>query len=232
MEEYRNESNKQKNNDGMYRLLKVVSISYRFVAALLIVSSFGLVLTNYSTDIWYRVDASAVESDTRSLLKAVNDEEIMSLRRDPKSDYSKAKKLPPIDKNLPTEPTLIIPSIGVNGRLHEGEDIESELKKGLVRHHGAGTPMSNNQMPVLLMAHRFGYASWSESFRNSQSFRNLPDLNPGDEIIYVYQQRAFRYKVTRVFESESIVSVQEDMILYTCKFFNNEKRIVVTANLI
>jgi sortase (surface protein transpeptidase) len=215
-------------NDIYYRLLQKLLGAYKIGAVVLIVSAFCLLIVNFSPNLWYYIDGGAVSADTKTLVGTVEAEKLVSTVKTSAQNYSAAKALPPVDTSLPKEMTLIIPSIGVNAKIHLGKDGEKELEKGVWQPPSLGNPLSNN--PMLLASHRYGYLSWSNDFRTKNSFYNLPRLNPGDEIIIAYQQRAFKYKITKKYEDDKIIAPNTDMVLYTCKFFRSSERIIVLAD--
>ncbi len=145
--------------------------------------------------------------------------------RDLRSEIS----LPPLDLSLPTKNGLIIESIGVRGELQEGEDWQNLLKKGIWRVPNFAAPNSNNNQPIILAAHRWGYLEWSNSFRKLNSFYNLPKLKESDKIEIVWDQRKYEYKVTGISTGTAIESYKHDLILYTCQLWNSPVRFFVYA---
>lgn len=138
--------------------------------------------------------------------------------------------LPELDPSLPKENGLIIDKIGVRGQIHEGEDWQNILKKGIWRAPGVATPTSDNQMPIILAAHRWGYLDWSSSFRKLNSFYNLPKLAVGDTIKIIWEQREYEYKVYAVTTGTAIPEYNANLILYTCQLWNSPLRFFVLAN--
>jgi len=137
--------------------------------------------------------------------------------------------LPAKDPSLPTKNTLVIPGIGVNGPINEGSDSKKALYKGIWRHPEWGTPLEDNR-PTIIAAHRFGYIEWSQEFRKTQSFFNLPNMKVGDTFSVIWDQREFKYEVKRVEEANAIYTADSDMILYTCKYLKSPVRIIVYAD--
>ncbi|WKZ29889.1 MAG: sortase [Candidatus Dojkabacteria bacterium] len=137
--------------------------------------------------------------------------------------------LPPVDPNLPKTNTLLIPSIGVNGPIHEGQDSKRALYRGMWRTPDWGNPEDFTK-PTVLAAHRFGYIEWTNEFRKTNSFFNLPKLKPGDTFTVIWNQRKFEYVVRRVEEVTLINPANTDMILYTCKYLKSPIRIVIFAD--
>jgi len=137
--------------------------------------------------------------------------------------------LPDIDPSLPKDNGLIIDKIGVQGLLHEGTDWENILKEGVWRVPDFGTP-ENNDLPIILAAHRWGYLSWSAAFRKLNSFYNLPKLAVGDTIKIIWGQRPYEYKVYSVETGTTITEYKANLILYTCQLWNSPIRFFVYAN--
>jgi sortase (surface protein transpeptidase) len=225
--------------DIYYKILIKILKVYKAGGVLLVTAAFLILLLNFSPNIWYTVDAGEIDSDTevlinsvhlRPILQRVDESMVMATNRTMKTNnnFTTARKLPDKDPNLPTEPTVIIEKIGVNAVLHRGTDGESELDKGVWMPPGMPDPMS--QEPILLLAHRFGYLSWSGEFRKTNSFYNLPKLAAGDEIIIIWDQRPFKYEVKDRFDAAGNITFSNDLILYTCKFFRSQERIVVIAD--
>ena len=137
--------------------------------------------------------------------------------------------LPDIDPSLPKENGLLIDKIGVQGQIHEGTDWENILKLGVWRVPDFGTP-EDNQTPIILAAHRWGYLDWSAAFRKLNSFYNLPKLAVGDTIKIIWGQRPFEYKVYSVETGTKITEYKANLILYTCQLWNSPVRYFVYAN--
>jgi sortase (surface protein transpeptidase) len=142
-------------------------------------------------------------------------------------------KLPPVNENLPAGEWLEIPSVGVKTQIGEAAFAEYEkvLKKGVWRVPELGSPLAQDQ-PMVLVAHRYGYLAWTDSYRRQNSFYNLPKLKPGDEIRVNWEQRTFVYRVTKVEEGEDIKDYSGDLVLYTCKFLVSPLKYFVYADLV
>lgn len=144
--------------------------------------------------------------------------------------------LPDVDPSLPAENGLIIDKIGVRGEIHEGENWEKILKTGIWRVPSFGTPSdscnlsSDNCLPTILAAHRWGYLEWTASFRKLNSFYNLPQLKVGDTIKVIWDQRAFEYQVYATETGTEITDYDADLILYTCQLWNSPVRFFVYAS--
>ena len=143
--------------------------------------------------------------------------------------------LPEKNVSLPEGHYLTIPKIGVDTVIWEGEydEYEKLLRHGVWRVPDFSLPDKKEEgKPVILVAHRFGYLDWTQEYREQNSFFNLPELAPGDEIELMWDQRKYKYMVERVEEGRDIADYGVDLILYTCKFYVSPIRIFVYAKLI
>ena len=141
-----------------------------------------------------------------------------------KSQISNELPLPIFDPSLPKENGLLIEKIGVRGEIHEGENWSEILKTGIWRVPNFGTPESND-LPVILAAHRFGYVSWTNSFRTLNSFYSLPKLKVGDRVEIIWNQRKYIYEIYKEETGTAITDYTADLILYTCELWNSPTRI-------
>ena len=132
--------------------------------------------------------------------------------------------LPDFDLSLPKENGLIIEKIKVRGEIHEGENWSEMLKTGVWRVPDFGTPESSD-LPIILAAHRFGYVSWTSSFRTLNSFYNLPKLKVGDRVEVVWNQRKYVYEIYKEETGTAITDYTANLILYTCELWNSPTRI-------
>lgn len=142
-------------------------------------------------------------------------------------------QLPEKDLSLPEFSSVTIKKIGVETKIIEQpqEKYEEALKQGVWRVPNFGTPLERTN-PIILVAHRFGYVSWSQEFREKNSFYDLPKLEIGDQIEIIWDQRKFVYEVYQKEEGENISHYGADLILYTCRFWNSDIRIFIYAQLI
>ena len=145
----------------------------------------------------------------------------------------KENYMPAFDTSLPAENKLTIPAIGVDTTISEApmDQYESALKQGVWRAPDFNTP-SNQSRPTILAAHRFGYLSWSNTFRRHNSFFNLPKLEVGDTVELVWKQRKYVYEVYAESQGTEITDYSADLILYTCNDLNSDVRIVKYARLV
>jgi sortase (surface protein transpeptidase) len=97
-------------------------------------------------------------------------------------------------------------------------------EKGVWRVPEFGVPGDARQ-PMILTAHRWGYKRWwGSGYWKYHSFYELPQLEPGDRVEIITQQRKYVYEVYKAEESSEITDYQASVILYTCKFLNASVR--------
>lgn len=140
---------------------------------------------------------------------------------------------PPLDTSLPPTPRIQIPKIGVETGVVEAAqgDYEDALRRGVWRVPDFGTP-AERRLPTILVAHRYGYLSWSDAYRRQNSFYNLPKLAPGDRLEIIWGQRRYVYEIYGGDEGEAVSDYSADLILYTCRFLESPIRIFRYAKLV
>ncbi len=136
----------------------------------------------------------------------------------------KERRLPPKDDDLPVGEWLIIPKIGVNSRLQRTENEHEALNTGLWWVPDFGEPGELDK-PMIVAGHRFGWKWWWQSdYWQQHSFYRLPELQPGDTIEVVSDQRKWHYQIYQIEEGTDITDYEADLILYTCKHLNSPIR--------
>lgn len=140
---------------------------------------------------------------------------------------------PIFDPTLPEINTLNINSVGIETEILEAmsDYYEDALRKGVWRVSDFGQP-DLQDMPIILVAHRFGYLNWNTPYRLKNSFYNLPKTEKGDTVEIVWMQRKYTYVIYDVGEGENITDYSADLILYTCKSMNSAEKIFRYARLI
>lgn len=128
----------------------------------------------------------------------------------------------------PAENRLVIPIIGIDVEIVEGED-ESALSRGAWREPGTGVPGEDEN--TVISGHRFLFRP-----PNNKTFYLLDKLAIGDEIIIYWEGSEYDYLVTGNYEIEpeevSILEKGEEqkLTLYTCApLFSEDKRLVIEA---
>ena len=190
---------------------------YIFIGFTLLFVSFILVATPIWPYVWYRVNPNQTKNDVENIVKEVSDKQIPSKQQT-------LLEIPPIDNSLPEGKFVVIPKISVESPISTSADYEEGLEQGTWIVPNYGTP-ENNELPIILAAHRFGYANWSNEKRNKISFYNLPNTTNNDEVYIYWNQRKYVYRIYKSEESTYISDYSADLILYTCKFFNSPIRI-------
>lgn len=142
-----------------------------------------------------------------------------------------AEKESTTNKPVPAGNTLVVPQMGVNGLIYEGQT-EATLSKGLWRMPSTSDdPTAGN---MVITAHRY-----LRRPPNPNTFYLLDKLNVGDEFYMYWQGNRYDYKVREI----KIVTPDEIDILYntpkaqitlfSCTpLFTSEKRLVVIADLL
>lgn len=130
---------------------------------------------------------------------------------------------------------LLIPKIGVNTNIVEGESLDVlNIYEGVWRESQSSTPLVPGNM--VLAGHRFQYLP-----PNTNTFYNLEEVSIGDDIYIKWQGRTFWYKVynTMLVNPDQVeirnadTNLVREITLYTCTpLYTSDKRFVVKANLI
>jgi len=136
-------------------------------------------------------------------------------------------------KPKPEISTLVIPSIGIDATIFEGESVDT-LNKGVWRRPQTAFPGQNSN--TVLVAHRFLYT------QGTNTFYNLDKVKQGDEILVFYKDTVtgeiteHTYKVyeTSVVDPTAIEiedpTDEEILTLYTCTpIWTATHRLVVKA---
>lgn len=203
------------------KLLKILSKIYLVLGIVLIFFAFSVLAITFYPQIWYSVDKGATESEAYSI-----NEEVVILQEAEKEEIVKevVSNLPPVDESLPLENIIKISAIGVDSEVIENVDSFIGLEEGIWRVPDFGTP-DNNELPIILAAHRFGYVYWTKQFRDTSSFYNLPKLRIGDRVQIIWEQRSYEYEVYKAEDNTQITDYDADLILYTCRMYNSPVRV-------
>lgn len=202
-------------------LKKVINV-YTIIGFVLIICSLALVLTPMLPYIIYRIHPSETTNEVNKLADTIEDTT--------SSQTTNTPSLPAIDLSLPTDPYISIPKIGVYSPISTISNYTEALRHGAWMVPNFGTP-TNEVIPIIVAAHRFGYISWGITTRNKISFYNLPKTHVGDTIEIIWEQRRFTYEIYKEEEGTSITDYSANLILYTCKYFNSPTRIFRYARL-
>jgi len=212
--------------------LKLISNSYLAVGVFLIVLGTAIIIAAKYPQVWYSLEINTVENEFVTLTEPLEVE---------KKEYEEQKeiedtikwdriepKIPPLDFNLPQDNYVIIDKVGINTLIHQGQDYEKLLEKGVWKVYDFGSPEDESVM--ILVAHRFGYFNWTQEQRDTHSFFHLPNTRVGDRVEIIWNQRRYIYEISKLEESTKITDYNVDLILYTCKLYNSPVRIFRYAN--
>lgn len=203
------------------KILKILSKAYLIVGILLIFSAFSIVAITFYPQIWYSVDKGATKTEASSI-----ENELVILEAQEKEKITKevVQNLPPLDESLPKDNTIKISSIGVDSIIIQNEIATKGLEEGIWIAPNFGTP-ENNELSMILAAHRFGYVYWTSDFRTKSSFYNLPKLKVGDRVQIIWNQRSYEYEIYKAEDNTQITDYDADLILYTCRMYNSPIRV-------
>ena len=200
------------------RFIGKISKTYTILGFIFLLSALVLIAIPISPYIIYRLFPGQTEKDV-----TIISEKIVEETGNINIGISDST-LPEKDLSLPTDKLLLIPDINVHTPISTDSSYDQALKEGSWLVPDYGTPM-NGKTPIIIAAHRFGYIYWDRETRNKISFYNLPNTHIGDEIAIIWDQREFKYEITKEEESTHISDYSADLILYTCKYFNSPVRI-------
>ena len=170
--------------------------------------------------IWYRIQPDTSQALARVLRRPVATFEDALIKEGVKEEIAWQ---PPVDPALPSENRLIIEKVGINTEIVEEpvERYEEAFKQGVWRVPDFGTAFER-ELPMILAAHRFGYLTWSNDYRFKNSFYKLPELEEGDVVSIIWDQRKYDFEIYDGGESEEVTNYTADLILYTCKFLESD----------
>ncbi len=200
------------------KVLKTLSKVYLILGILFIFVAFSVLSISFYPDIWYSLNKTATDQDTTSIATVVEESTPVV------EEEKKERELPPFDESLPTDNMIKISSIGVDSKIIENEDPYKGLLKGTWIVPDFGRP-DQNELPIIIAAHRFGYTSWTSEFRYTSSFYNLPKTKVGDRVQIIWGQRSYEYEVYKVTDDTQITDYDADLILYTCRTYNSPIRV-------
>lgn len=199
------------------KILKVLTKSYMILGISLIFFSFAVLSISFYPNIWYALNKEASDTDTSSIAAVAE-------KIETEVEEKKERPLPPFDETLPKENMIKITSIGVDSNLIQNDDPYKGLLKGTWIVPNYGIPPQND-LPIIIAAHRFGYTSWSSQFRYTSSFYNLPKTKVGDRVQIIWEQRSYEYEIYKAEDNTQITDYDADLILYTCRMYNSPIRV-------
>lgn len=147
-------------------------------------------------------------------------------------EQSKDDYLPPKQDFLPEGDWLIIPRIGVRSQLQPTENYQDALQTGLWLVPDFAKP-GQYDLPMIVAGHRYGWNWWwKDDYWKYNSFYLLPDVEPGDIVEVISDQRKWTYEIYAGEEGSQISDYDADLILYTCKYLSGPARYFRYARLI
>jgi len=210
-------------------LARPSSLSLALSVSALCLVTLGLVAVGVPVVpwVWYQVKPSVTRTMARMLQQPVVQPKQQTLVR-VYDDWQPASDSALLKKNM-----VVISGIKVSTEVVEApaEEYEKALQQGVWRVPSFGTP-DNRKLPTILVAHRFGYVNWSNTYRRVHSFFNLPKMVIGDKIAVDWNQRRYMYEVYAGDEGTQISDYSADLILYTCQYLESDQRIFKYARLI
>lgn len=184
----------------------------------------GLILLPLAPTIIYTVMPGLVDNEKESITKGIEQDEITfaDLRAeyltDDEDDTPKPDPLPKFDPTLPVENMIIIPGLDVNAVIQQGDNPDLALNNGPWLVNTFGTP-EENEFPIIIPSHRWGVIGWTNLERRERSFVRLPELDQGETVEIIWNQRKYIYEVYKAENNTEINDYDADLILYTCQFY-------------
>jgi len=114
---------------------------------------------------------------------------------------------------------LIIPAIGV--------DMQIGSEKRFLDYGGWVQSSNQENEPNLIAIHRFGWDNLSPQQKIKQTLYHVQKLKGGDKIYLIWNGKRYQYEVTNLIDDTNNPAINDDLVLYTCKFFNSNHRIFV-----
>ncbi len=145
---------------------------------------------------------------------------------------AKRVKAKVVSRTRPPDNRLVIPKIGVNLPIVEGEDGDTALWKGAWRIAGSSTPKIGGN--TVLSAHRFRYRPPS-----NLTLYLLDQVKPGDVMIVYWEGKEYDYRIstTKIVGRENTdiaePTLTSQLTVFTCHpLFSTKERLVVVGELI
>lgn len=124
---------------------------------------------------------------------------------------------------VPKEDKLIIPKIGVD----MGIGIESSFldSGGWVQ-----DLHPQNDKPMVIAIHRFGWSTLTPDEKIQKTLYHVDKLKEGDEITMFWNNEKFSYRIITIETDTNNPSIGKNQILiYTCRWWNSAERVFVLA---
>lgn len=190
----------------------------KFILTVVMIVALGLASVVILPELYFTVFSSqnSVEQVANEALNSSVQQEAKPVVEQP--------YMPAQNPDLPIGAWVNIPRIGVNSELRPTIDPDEALNQGVWMVPDFGRPGDYTQ-PIILAAHRFGWDWWWQTdYWKYNSFYLLTDLQVGDRVEIIYDQRKWVYEIYAAEEGELISDYDADLILYTCKYLNSPIR--------
>jgi hypothetical protein len=145
----------------MSKRLKSILNIYTVLGFSFLLLTLVLVEIPVSPYIWYRINPAETDREIEKIIVDVVEEDI--------EKETEKSNIPTLNEDLPEGYHVVISSINVNSPVSDSKDYTKALKSGSWVVPEYGTP-EKDELPIIIASHRFGYASWSNEFRNRISF--------------------------------------------------------------
>lgn len=190
----------------------------KFILTVVMVVTLGLASVVILPELYFTVFSS------QNSVEQVANEALNSSAQQEAKPVVEQPYMPVQNPDLPTGAWVNIPRIGVNSEMRPTIDPNEALDQGVWMVPDFGRPGDYTQ-PTIIAAHRFGWDWWWQTdYWKYNSFYLLPDLEVGDRVEIVYDQRKWVYEIYAAEEGELISDYDADLILYTCKYLNSPIR--------
>lgn len=150
----------------------------------------------------------------------------------PVNEDSKSEVIVPSGEAVTYGYRVRIPSQGLDTLIYECTTSECGLLKNAAwRIPEFGTPEDEDIITVIA-AHRWGPDNFSTEKRIKELFYSFDKVQQGELIEIDWAGKTYKYQVTFKEENTVITRDEDDLILFTCKYYDSPIRIVVYAKLI
>lgn len=161
---------------------------------------------------------------------------LTSLPEQDKMATVSTKIKPKYNLNLPAGQWLQIESVGIDAQIATSDDLNDKktvnglLDKGIYAYPDFSEYGSQTK-PVILAGHH--YNMWTSVSKDTQSFQKLDQVQVGDIVTIVDNQKQWTYQIYKIEQATQISEDKADLIMYTCVFWwDSELRLFVYGQLI
>lgn len=116
--------------------------------------------------------------------------------------------------------SILIESIKVHAEIGENE--------GFLRFGGWVQNLNSEDLPLVISIHRFGFQFLHPDFDIHKTLYHVDKLNIGDSLVLFWEGERYEYFVSEIYEGYNNNPIGDNQILlYTCKYWNSDKRVFV-----